>query len=430
MSAALRFTRFNVTKTCNSISLIFQPHRISPFSKSLYCTETTVLNRTLSASDQVGYDIVEKKESQNLQNDSIVGSIQNNCVPVQLNVINLPTEQHHDALKFYKMLINPKRSKPDKCTIYWDFENMPIPSNLCLKTIISNLKSEIFKDIEHEIPLEIKVYARESQISSELENEFDINGVIHICVPIKKPQSVDMRIISDIDFNLYELERDHKCGAIALISGDSDFGYTLNKIRYEPPISKTYLVLLNSNKVNENFLNTAHKVIDISNVKNIQQPIRNQNKTNDTTSDESMNISFQKKTHYESIKNGIESVTAHISKDGNSIGKEVKIDKLEISNQTTNTTMNVTTYKSDLKFVIKARHKTSGKEYTINVRPKTQIKSIQAMVNAQYPNSTRKRRHVHSYSWDYCYHNGQAMDLTQTISDYGIKKNDIVIFSN
>ena len=48
----------------------------------------------------------------------------------------------------------------------------------------------------------------------------------------------------DMMHEMYELGCNNKSKAIALISGDKDFGYLLSKMHREPPISHLYLILL------------------------------------------------------------------------------------------------------------------------------------------------------------------------------------------
>lgn len=68
----------------------------------------------------------------------------------------------------------------------------------------------------------------------------------------------------DMTFSLYELERDNKSRAIALISGDRDFGHLLGKIHHTPPVSNLFLILLRQCQIDRNLSNVVDKVIQLN----------------------------------------------------------------------------------------------------------------------------------------------------------------------
>lgn len=78
------------------------------------------------------------------------------------------------------------RAPPDKCTVYWDYENMPIPKAANLSDIMSTLKDELWNNIGIKMPIEFKVYIRASKLTRETQNDFDICSVVQIQVPSTK----------------------------------------------------------------------------------------------------------------------------------------------------------------------------------------------------------------------------------------------------
>eukprot|EP01083_Nonionella_stella_P028847 79503_1 len=160
-------------------------------------------------------------------------------------------------------LRHPARKTADKCTVYWDYENMPIPKQSSLTEILSTLKDKLWKFIGYELPIEYKVYIRATKITAAIHNDFDMNAVTLIHVPSSKPEAVDKRLMIDMLFTLYELERDNKSRAIALISGDKDFGNLLSKIHHTPPISKSFLILLRNTHIDSNLSHVVDHVIQL-----------------------------------------------------------------------------------------------------------------------------------------------------------------------
>eukprot|EP01084_Bolivina_argentea_P212197 360744_1 len=140
----------------------------------------------------------------------------------------------------------------DKCTVYWDYENQPIPKASSLSTIVPILKNNLYSSIGIKLPIEFKVYVQASQITCELQNAFDVNGMVQIHVPSIKPESVDKRMIFDITFSLYELQRDNKSRPIAIISSNKDFGHLLSNIHNTLPISHQFLILLHDKSIDPN----------------------------------------------------------------------------------------------------------------------------------------------------------------------------------
>lgn len=55
-------------------------------------------------------------------------------------------------------------------------------------------------------------------------------------------------MLVDIALKVYQLEKHKKSNAIALISGDKDFGHLLSRIHKESPISHSFLILLDRKK--------------------------------------------------------------------------------------------------------------------------------------------------------------------------------------
>eukprot|EP00485_Elphidium_margaritaceum_P003992 CAMPEP_0202687018 /NCGR_PEP_ID=MMETSP1385-20130828/2738_1 /ASSEMBLY_ACC=CAM_ASM_000861 /TAXON_ID=933848 /ORGANISM="Elphidium margaritaceum" /LENGTH=973 /DNA_ID=CAMNT_0049341727 /DNA_START=149 /DNA_END=3070 /DNA_ORIENTATION=+ len=138
---------------------------------------------------------------------------------------------------------------------------MPIPRERSLNEISTAIRERIHDEIGLKLPVEFKVYILAQKLTPQITNDFDINGIIQIQIPSKKPEAVDKRLICDIMFDLYELERDHKSRAIALISGDKDFGHTLSKIKDVPPISHSFLILLRQVHMDRNMHSSVHKLL-------------------------------------------------------------------------------------------------------------------------------------------------------------------------
>eukprot|EP01084_Bolivina_argentea_P190588 327468_1 len=153
---------------------------------------------------------------------------------------------------------------PDKVHVFWDYENCSIPRGSELRTVIAVLKERIWGKIgPKQVPIQFKLYIRASKLNTQLSEEMDINGVEHINISSRKPESVDKRMLIDIALQLYELEKYKKSNAIALISGDKDFGHLLSRIHKEPPISHSILILLNKDQnINPNLSNNVDFVIN------------------------------------------------------------------------------------------------------------------------------------------------------------------------
>eukprot|EP01083_Nonionella_stella_P088935 248081_1 len=152
---------------------------------------------------------------------------------------------------------------PHKCVVFWDYENVNVPRGCSLGTVISVLKERIWEKIgPKQIPIQFKLYIRAEKLNRTIQEEMDINGVEHINIASRKPESVDKRMLVDIALHLYELEKYKKSHVIALISGDKDFGHLLSRIHKEPPVSHSLLILWKRNCVNPNLSNNVDFVIN------------------------------------------------------------------------------------------------------------------------------------------------------------------------
>ena len=129
----------------------------------------------------------------------------------------------------------PSHAAPDKCSVYWDYENMPIPKKCDLAKVVTNIRQRLWASIGSKMPIEFKVYIRASRVTEQIQNDFDVNGIVQIQVPSVKPESVDKRMLIDMSFSLYELERDRKSRAIALISGDKGTSTVHTQYIYDSP---------------------------------------------------------------------------------------------------------------------------------------------------------------------------------------------------
>ena len=160
-------------------------------------------------------------------------------------------------------------SEPDKCVVYWDYENMAIPKKTDLCTVISALKTRMWKTLNFKIPIEFRVYISVHKLTSDLCRDFERSGITQIHVPSNKPEAADKRIICDIALSLYELECDHKSRAIGLISSDHDFGYLLNKLHLTRPITHSFLISLHPGHVIDDHLrNSVDTFIILDNLRN------------------------------------------------------------------------------------------------------------------------------------------------------------------
>eukprot|EP01084_Bolivina_argentea_P309232 534865_1 len=200
------------------------------------------------------------------------------------------------------------RASPDKCTVYWAYENMPIPKTHNLTDILSTIKDKLWNLIGIKLPIEFKVYIRTSKVTKEILRDFDINGIVQIQIPSTKPESVDKRLMIDMAFSLFELERDNKSRAVALISSGNDFGHLLSRIHHTPPISHSFLILLRHTHIDKNLPNVVDHVIQLNYDSNYDETKTNCNVKNNKhiiimlTNFMSLSETFQLKITFKNLR--------------------------------------------------------------------------------------------------------------------------------
>eukprot|EP01083_Nonionella_stella_P075283 204591_1 len=166
----------------------------------------------------------------------------------------------------------PVYKPADKCTVYWDYENMAIPKQSNVKEILSKLKNKLWECIGSELRIEYQVYIHKTEITTQIQNDFNINGATLVHVPSTKPGAVDQQILTQMLLDLHDLEYDKKTHVIALVSGDKDFGNVLSQIRHRQPISKSFLILLNNAHIDSNLYNVVDDVIRLDCGKSKSKP--------------------------------------------------------------------------------------------------------------------------------------------------------------
>ena len=120
-------------------------------------------------------------------------------------------------------------SQQERCHVYWDYENVPIPQGMRVREIRSFLEREIGARRHGKISLEIHCYypgsvrghnsRRVRRPSYFQQQEMHLNGIVLVSVECFKPEAVDKRIITDITMDLYHTRGGNRI-SIALISGD------------------------------------------------------------------------------------------------------------------------------------------------------------------------------------------------------------------
>eukprot|EP01084_Bolivina_argentea_P261148 441193_1 len=210
-----------------------------------------------------------------------------------------------------------KTNTPDECIIYWDFDSIPISNGQQLRNITNSLTQKIRDKIGSK-PIQLRIYSCMTKLSRKLQDDFDINGIQHIITSSTIIDSVNKRILIDISYKLYELQKYKKSNCIALISNNDTFAHLLSRIRNEPPISHTLLISLNSNtQINPNLTNNVDFVITHSINNNRKRLNRDYDKNTNTSS-----IPKRQKTD-NTIENGI---LINIKEFGESNGIQMTVD--------------------------------------------------------------------------------------------------------
>eukprot|EP01083_Nonionella_stella_P170263 579111_1 len=149
---------------------------------------------------------------------------------------------------------------------------MAIPKQSNVKEILSKLKNKLWECIGSELRIEYQVYIHKTEITTQIQNDFNINGATLVHVPSTKPGAVDQQILTQMLLDLHDLEYDKKTHVIALVSGDKDFGNVLSQIRHRQPISKSFLILLNNAHIDSNLYNVVDDVIRLDCGKSKSKP--------------------------------------------------------------------------------------------------------------------------------------------------------------
>ena len=153
----------------------------------------------------------------------------------------------------------------EKCVVYWDYENCPIPFSVKVNAIKKHIESKICESLNRDkLPIDIKCYLpppnnHHVHVSRKTKEEMQHCGIEIYQIPSLKREAVDKRIIADIALDLYEW-KGKSINSIALISGDKDYSYLLSKIKNKPEIKKSFLFIFeHSQEVNNNLRHSVDK---------------------------------------------------------------------------------------------------------------------------------------------------------------------------
>eukprot|EP01083_Nonionella_stella_P247642 858347_1 len=144
--------------------------------------------------------------------------------------------------------------KQDTTIVYWDYDNMPIPSSLQIIAVIENITNrinqlELHKEaLNHDITcdpkpeIEFKLYST----SSFANHTADLSNIEHIRVPSSPNTSkTPLMISTDMALKLLELQHSKESTiSIVLISNHDDYAHILSKIRNckQSPISRVFYI--------------------------------------------------------------------------------------------------------------------------------------------------------------------------------------------
>jgi len=127
-------------------------------------------------------------------------------------------------------------------TVFWDYENCPCPMSTRVSDLVKLIKDTVDNYLEKKLTKRIQLYASINRLHHNTRADFLDSGVLLMDVATKnKLESVDKRIIADIGVFAADLAHSNEVGIIVLISGDSDFGYILSRLRDRSYISKILL---------------------------------------------------------------------------------------------------------------------------------------------------------------------------------------------
>eukprot|EP01084_Bolivina_argentea_P190292 327065_1 len=154
---------------------------------------------------------------------------------------------------------------PEKCMVYWDYENCPMPKRFEAQRIKQLLQTRIYELRGKEIPLEIICYLplnnKTIHPTNKTLRDFELIGIKTSFVPSLKPESIDKQMICDIALDLYEWKGKHR-NSIAIISADKDYSHLLSRIQKAPEIEKSFLITFNhKQRVNDNLIHSVDYVI-------------------------------------------------------------------------------------------------------------------------------------------------------------------------
>eukprot|EP01084_Bolivina_argentea_P226238 382173_1 len=177
------------------------------------------------------------------------------------SIINVP--QIVTTAPSYPSSTPQVKPSPEECIIYWDYQNMEAPSAVNFTQLMDTIKDEIrTKTGEINLPIKsVRLYCHPQGLPDAVSNELRTNAVDFLPVYSKEPQSVDHAIESDIFQKQAELAQSGGCCAVALISGDKDFGYVLSRIHHSQQIPRTILISIQPKRKMNGKL--SQKVTDI-----------------------------------------------------------------------------------------------------------------------------------------------------------------------
>eukprot|EP00486_Rosalina_sp_Unknown_P004599 CAMPEP_0201574894 /NCGR_PEP_ID=MMETSP0190_2-20130828/19688_1 /ASSEMBLY_ACC=CAM_ASM_000263 /TAXON_ID=37353 /ORGANISM="Rosalina sp." /LENGTH=462 /DNA_ID=CAMNT_0048003783 /DNA_START=180 /DNA_END=1569 /DNA_ORIENTATION=- len=131
-------------------------------------------------------------------------------------------------------------------TVFWDYENCPCPMSTKIATLTYDIKRRIDHFLGKKLNKRIQLYCPMQRLHQKTrENATDLGVLMMDVASKRKQESVDKRIIADIGLFAAELaeSKGNDIGHIVLVSGDSDYGYILARLRDKSYIGKVILFI-------------------------------------------------------------------------------------------------------------------------------------------------------------------------------------------
>lgn len=130
--------------------------------------------------------------------------------------------------------------------VFWDYENCPCPMSTKIATLTKDIKQRIDHFLGKKVNKEIKLYCPMQRLHQRTrENATDLGILMMDVASKRKQESVDKRIIADIGLFAADLaeNKGNDIGHVVLVSGDSDYGYILARLRDKSYIGKIIIFI-------------------------------------------------------------------------------------------------------------------------------------------------------------------------------------------